>query len=293
MDFQSQTPHDYYKDSNLHGSYAKVSLDQIVREFILAYTGDNKIIKRVNRYEVLYHARRGLQELSYDVLREVHAMEIIVNPETLSVILPAGFVEYVRISQVNDKDQFVPLFEKTDMKIASNYLQDHKYNILFDSDGLPLEEDRNSYDPTVTSSSNQKTALQKYFSYEFFEGDISGELYWLDTSKANVNDWFMFGNGVLKFNSQVGGKRIVLEYISDGLNHTDPTKIMIHKFAQEAILAWIEFKILSSHDNIPRNLVMEKSRYFEAMRSNAGIRMLKKHPTRLAQILRGQHTHIK
>ena len=47
----------------------KVYQKYIVNNFLIAYVGENKVIPKVKRNDVLFHARRGLAEMSYDALR--------------------------------------------------------------------------------------------------------------------------------------------------------------------------------------------------------------------------------
>ena len=54
---------------NNYGGYEYVSLKDIVNNFIVGYVGQDKLIPRVNRTDVLFHAKRGLQEFSYDTLK--------------------------------------------------------------------------------------------------------------------------------------------------------------------------------------------------------------------------------
>ena len=46
-----------------YGSYAYTSLTDIVNNFMIAYVGLDKIIPRASRSDVIFHAKRGLQEL--------------------------------------------------------------------------------------------------------------------------------------------------------------------------------------------------------------------------------------
>ena len=65
------TPCEYYGDSTNHGDYQYVSLDDMVTNFILNYVGDDKLINNTHRLTVLFHMKRGLQELNYDALKEI------------------------------------------------------------------------------------------------------------------------------------------------------------------------------------------------------------------------------
>jgi len=50
-----------------YGSYAYTTLTDIVNNFMVAYVGMDKLIPRVKRSDVIFHAKRGLQEFSYEI----------------------------------------------------------------------------------------------------------------------------------------------------------------------------------------------------------------------------------
>ena len=54
-----------------YGSYAYITLNDIINNFIVAYVGNGKLISDVKRTDVMFHAKRGLQEFSYDILKTV------------------------------------------------------------------------------------------------------------------------------------------------------------------------------------------------------------------------------
>ena len=68
------TDYQYYENggdnpSNSNwGSYQFVSLDDIVTNFMLMYVGNDKLINNVEKYNILFHAKRGIQELNYDAI---------------------------------------------------------------------------------------------------------------------------------------------------------------------------------------------------------------------------------
>ena len=47
---------------------------------MVAYVGEDKLISKVSRTDVQFHAMRAAQELSYDVLRSIKSQEIEVPP---------------------------------------------------------------------------------------------------------------------------------------------------------------------------------------------------------------------
>ena len=100
MGLINQTPQNYY-DGNDFGNYQFSSLNSIVNQFMIAYVGEDKLISKVKRVDVSFHAKRALQELSFDTLKSFKAQEIVV-PATLQMILPQDYVNYTKISSVDD-----------------------------------------------------------------------------------------------------------------------------------------------------------------------------------------------
>ena len=62
MGLLTQTQHNYY-DGNDFGGYQFTSLDNIINQFMIAYVGEEKIISKVSRIDVAFHAQRAMQEL--------------------------------------------------------------------------------------------------------------------------------------------------------------------------------------------------------------------------------------
>ena len=80
-----------------YGSYGYTSLNDVITGFIATYVGEHKLIADVKRTDVIFHAKRGLQEFSYDTLKSVRSQELTVN-YALNVIIPQDYVNYVRLS---------------------------------------------------------------------------------------------------------------------------------------------------------------------------------------------------
>ena len=51
---------------NNWGSYQYISLTDIMKNFQLMYSGNHSLVNNVNRYKILFHAKRAVQELNYD-----------------------------------------------------------------------------------------------------------------------------------------------------------------------------------------------------------------------------------
>ncbi len=126
------------------GSYQYVSLYDIVNNYMLMYTGNHSMINNEERYKVLFHAKRGIQELNYDAFKEIKVLELDVC-DNLRFVLPPDFVNWVRISLYKD-GVLRPMTENIQVNSADAYLQDNNCKILFDQDGNILKPEYSGLD---------------------------------------------------------------------------------------------------------------------------------------------------
>ena len=56
-----------------------ISLNDIINNFIISYTGPGKLIPDSKRTEVVFHARRCLQEFAYETLKSQFTKETTVG----------------------------------------------------------------------------------------------------------------------------------------------------------------------------------------------------------------------
>ena len=91
---------DYYSGNNL-GNYQFVKLNHIISNFSLTYVGENKIIPKVSRSQIAFHAQRAIQELSYDTFKSIKSQEIILPP-SLVMKLPQDYVNYTKLCWSDD-----------------------------------------------------------------------------------------------------------------------------------------------------------------------------------------------
>ena len=91
MGLIGKTEQQYYNEG-IFGNYQFVSLNDIINQFILVYTGEDKIISKVSRVDVAFHAQRALAELSFDTFKSFKSQEITV-PAALTMSLPQDYVE--------------------------------------------------------------------------------------------------------------------------------------------------------------------------------------------------------
>ena len=124
----------YYNghDEAPHGSYQFVSLKDIVTNFIVSYVGEDKIIPKIRRIDVAFHAKRVLQELSFDTLKSFKSHQIELPP-SLQMILPHDYVNYTKISWVDDKGIKHPVYPTRHTNNPFHIRQDDDKNYWMES----------------------------------------------------------------------------------------------------------------------------------------------------------------
>jgi len=100
MGLLNGTDNSYYNTSSEHGEYQFTSLEDIVNQFMFVYVGEDKVITKVNKLEVGFHAQRALAEMSFDVFKSIKAQQIEIPP-SLTMILPRDYVNYTKLSWVD------------------------------------------------------------------------------------------------------------------------------------------------------------------------------------------------
>jgi len=108
MGLLEETNREYYQ-GNDHGDYQFISLEDVIAQFQIAYVGEDKIISKIKRADIAFHAQRALQELSFDTLKSTKAHEIILPP-SLTMILPHDYVNYTKVSTVDSSGIKHPLY---------------------------------------------------------------------------------------------------------------------------------------------------------------------------------------
>ena len=130
MALLKQTEYDYYNGGDF-GGYQFISLDHIINNFMIAYVGEGKIIPKVKRTDVLFHAQRATQELSYDTFKSTKSQEITLPP-SLTMPLPQDYVNYVKLTWAdsNGIEHIIYPTSKTSnpFAIQQGYDEDYTFN---------------------------------------------------------------------------------------------------------------------------------------------------------------------
>ncbi len=284
-----------------YGGYQYTTLNDAIDNFMVGYVGDGKLIQTAKKSDVLFFAKRSLQEFSYDTLKSIHSQELTV-PASLSIVLPQDYVNYVNVSWIDTAGVKRPLFPTNNLTIAP-------YNTpVQDATGIPVQDNfgENVEGTSITEerwknlninllNNNLNLDDWAYFSEAYgYNGNWNlGQFYGTDPQYSNVNGYFTINEreGKMSFSSDLADRLIVLEYISDGLAYDKDTKVP--KLAEEALYASILHYIVSTRASQPEYLVQRLRRDKSSKLRNAKIRLSNIKLTEIVQVMRGKSKWIK
>jgi hypothetical protein len=303
------TDYQYYENGGVNptnsnwGSYQFVSLDDIVNNFMLMYVGNDKLINNVEKYNILFHAKRGIQELNYDAMKEIKVLELSVCDQ-LRYVLPPDYVNWVRIS-IYQNGVLMPLTENIQTNWSNAYLQANDCKILFDEYGNILKPENSTIDMDRISGGKKSLYLNANSSQDgnmgynidgswYFDYSV-GQRYGLNTETANSNPTFKINkaSGVINFSSGAADKLVILEYVSDGMENGVDSEINLNKLFEDFIYAYIKYAILTSKYGVQEYIINRAKKEKSALLRNAKIRLSNIHPGRLLMNLRGQDKWLK
>ena len=284
-----------------YGSYSYIKIGDIVNNFLVAYIGAGKLVLNAKRTDVIFHAKRALQEFSYDTLRSKKSQELTV-PKNLSVVLPQDYVNYVNIYWVDQTGRQHIIMPTNNLHQSPTELP------IQDNKGVPIQD---SFDNNIESASsiiddrwnnnnikNQINLLNDpLIAAEFYNDYINmfgyGRQYGLEPQYANANGYFNINNRTNKisFSNNLVDKIINLEYISDGLSSDLDTEVP--KMAEEAMYAYILHAIISTKINQPEYVVQRLKKEKSAKLRNAKIRLSNIKLNEFVQVMRGKSKWIK
>ena len=282
-----------------YGSYEYIKINDLIDNFMVGYVGDGKLINNVKRSDVLFHAQRGLQEFSYDTLKSIKSQELTI-PESLSIIIPQDYVNYVEMSRIDDYGVKHIIYPTT--------LTSNPYTVpIQDADGIPTQDnlgdnlegtsitnERWDTNDTYKISGAYTTDMYNAGVYDWtWQKVVWGQRYGLDPETSNNNGWFTIDEreGKFSFSSNLKDSLIIFQYISDGLSVDYDMRIP--KMAEEAMYMHIMHALLAGRINVPEYLVARFKKDRRAALRNAKIRLSNIKLNEIVQVMRNKSKWIK
>jgi len=174
------------------------TIEEVINDFQLMID-DTSYDKEAQIYQLRLLALQGLRELTFDVEQKVKTTTLAVNSTTLQCTLPADYVKVLRVGyRSNNEDGFVSLGYKSDLTLDAS---------------IAAEVGNNNFDE---NNPYYHTDVGRKFG-------VGGGKNVLGYYRINRQD------GTINFSSDVAGKTVFMEYISDGITAT-PGEDHIVKF---------------------------------------------------------------
>ena len=170
------------------------NIDELINDFQLMID-DTSYDKDAQIYQLRLLALQGLRELTFDVEQVVRTEQKVVT-SNLAIALPGGFVKLLRIGFKNSNNEFVPLGYKSNLSLDANVASQVNDD---------LYDENNPY---------YHVDLGKKFG-------IGGGQNTLGYYRINRND------NAINVSSELAGKTLFIEYISDGTSLSSPQNHII------------------------------------------------------------------
>ena len=285
-----------------YDDYSYIKLNDVINNFQVAYVGAGKNIPSVKRTDLIFHAKRAMQEFSYDTLNSIKSQELNIPP-SLSVVIPQDYVNYVKMSWIDNMGVKRPIYPANNLTINPNSIP------LQDGLGVPTQDNfgENLEGTSITEArwaaaddnllNGQANNLRQinfdYDGYDNSRGIGQGQLYGLDPQYSQTNGWFTINHreGKMSFSNNLASALIVLEYISDGLAYDLDTKVP--KMAEEAMYAYMHYAVMASRSGQPEYVINRLKREKVSKLRNAKIRLSNIKLDEIVQVMRGKSKWIK
>ena len=240
----------------------------------------------------MFHAKRGLQEFSYDTLKSIKSQELTIPP-SLSIIIPQDYVNYVKCSWIDDAGAKHIIYPTSvTSKPTSLPIQDE--------DGVPTQDGQGEntlfQQYKTENRRSSQSDVNKWSPNDYrhpFNDGLVGKRYGIQPEEAQVNGKFTINErtGSFSFSSDLAGRLIILEYVSDGL--AVDLDMKLPKMAEQAMYMHIAYSVLSGRANVPEYIVNRFKRDRSSALRNAKIRLSNIKIEEIAQVMRNKSKWIK
>jgi len=155
---------------NNYGSYQYTKLNDVINNFLVAYVGAGKLIPSVKRTDVIFHAKRAMQEFSYDTLKSIKSAELSI-PSNLTLVLPQDYVNHVKCSWVDRLGVLHPIYPANNLTMSPYYTQAQ------DSAGIPTQDSYgNDIETESKTQSRWHTANTEFINGFFNSNDFTNDI---------------------------------------------------------------------------------------------------------------------
>lgn len=233
----STTDKEYHDDSNFWGEHQFVTLQNIIDNIELT-AGQDSFFKKFNRHSASIFGKQCIKRLHVDIKPASKAISFQVGPSK-TFPYPRYMMNWHRVSVVNDCGKLVPLNIKSD-PLTRDYLQDNKYELLYDNNGEILRGKDKNYDygecvKKITCCCDDKTLIED-------------PEYWV--KGHDISQKFIFSDNLFD-------KEVVIEFRSSGLDSLKDCDIKVHSDLELTLTYWIKWQLIQGNKNAAQSRTRE------------------------------------
>ena len=232
-----------------------VPLSQVINDFKITTDADD-FTANASDAALRNHALRGIRELGFDVVSRIKSLKLDVNKDNNTVALPDDYVDMLKLGVV-DGDGILRVFGENK---NINYSRKIASTSTSDSDEGPMNIEANLIQNRADDKSSNAQDVNTADDYDYyvfenylFNGSI-GRIYGVGGGHREGEYRINLDQNRIEIDTDGSYSSIVMEYVADEARSTNP---VIHVYAEEALRAYIYYKLCERKASVPAN---EKSR---------------------------------
>ena len=233
-----------------------VPLSQIISDFKITRDIDD-FAANASDAALRNFALRGIRELGFDVVSRVKSLKLTCDKTNNTVAIPDDYVDMIKLGVV-DSDGILKIFGENKHINYSRKVSAGTSTSDSEEGPLPIEGNLilNREDSKSSTAENINTSEDyDYYVFEnyMYNGTL-GRLYGIGGGHKHGQYRINLDQNRIEIDTDGSYSEVVMEYIADEARSTNP---VIHVYAEEALRAYIHYKLCERKSTVPAN---EKAR---------------------------------
>lgn len=229
-----------------------VPLSQVINDFKITTDSDD-FTSNASDASIRNHALRGIRELGFDVVSRIKSLKLDVNKTNNTVALPDDYVDMLKLGVV-DGDGILRVFGQNKNINYSRKISSPSSTSDSDQGPMNIEANLISNREDDKSATNQDINTADDYDYYVFENYIFngsiGRIYGVGGGHREGEYRINLDQNRIEIDTNGAYSSIVMEYVADEARSTNP---VIHVYAEEALRAYIYYKLCERKSNVPAN----------------------------------------
>tara|TARA_Y100000592_G_scaffold98143_1_gene170487 strand:+ start:165 stop:1019 length:855 start_codon:yes stop_codon:yes gene_type:complete len=229
-----------------------VPLSQVINDFKITTDSDD-FTSNASDASIRNHALRGIRELGFDVVSRIKSLKLDVNKTNNTVALPDDYVDMLKLGVV-DGDGILRVFGQNKNINYSRKISSPTSTSDSDEGPMNIEANLISNREDDKSATNQDLNTADDYDYYVFENYIFngsiGRIYGVGGGHREGEYRINLDQNRIEIDTNGAYSSIVMEYVADEARSTNP---VIHVYAEEALRAYIYYKLCERKSNVPAN----------------------------------------